>query len=568
MITKEQNTWSRVFLSSWHPFFWIAFLISIVYATTLFNNIVYLDDNVLVTGHYAFNADLTNIPQAFGEDIFRTPNGRGTYYRPIERLSFMMDAQLGDGAIIFMSHLSNILLHIIAMCLLFYFLTRLAIQKRVAFLFTLIFCIHPITTQTVSLIVGRNDSLLSIFVFASLIFFVNFLKDRKVGSMIGHLSFFVLALFTKETAVVLPVICAVYILIFLGYRDVVKNYRSYAVFLSSYVGILIVWFSIRMSVLHSFVGSASYDLFFSVFDNLPSLIPAIGKVFLPFDLSVFPIMQDMVFSYGLISVIVLIIWYVSSEKKDDKLILLGLSWFFIFICLTLLKPIDTVPEFSENRLYLPMLGFIFVILGLGWIKLPLFMKRMLGHKTDSVGPMTSVTRPEYANGYIVILVISIPIIVLFSSITFCRNQYYKDGLAFWKNATDTSPSYAFNRNNYGSMSFLNNDMASAEKEFLLAIKLNPKEPMVHNNLGLVYVNQNRYAEAEAEYKREIEVNPGYDNVHFSLGALYWRQKKFTEALISWRKVAEMNPAFNFPAEVIQLLNSDDAKRTEGPYLVK
>ena len=311
-----------------------------------------------------------------------------------------------------------------------------------------------------------------------------------------------------------------------------------------------------MSVLHSFVGSASYDLFFSVFDNLPSLIPAIGKVFLPFDLSVFPIMQDMVFSYGLISVIVLIIWYVSSEKKDDKLILLGLSWFFIFICLTLLKPIDTVPEFSENRLYLPMLGFIFVILGLGWIKLPLFMKRMLGHKTDSVGPMTSVnsvTRPEYANGYIVTLMISIPIIVLFSSITFCRNQYYKDGLAFWKNATDTSPSYAFNHNNFGSMSFLNKDMVNSEIQFKLAIELNPKEPMAHNNLGLVYANQGRVPEAEQEYKKELEVNPGYDNAYYNLALLYWNQKKYIDAIINWKKILEINPNFNFPPEILQII---------------
>ncbi|MEI7424683.1 MAG: tetratricopeptide repeat protein [Candidatus Staskawiczbacteria bacterium] len=534
-MTKTENTLSKVFLNSWHPFLWITILIAIVYSITLFNNVVYLDDNVLVTAHYQFNSDLSNIPQAFTEDIFRTPLNHGTYYRPIDRLSFMLDAQFGEDSIIFMSHFSNIILHIIAMCLLFYFLTRLKIRKMVAFLFTLIFCIHPITTQTVSLIVGRNDSLLTIFILGSLIFFINFLNNRKPQDLIGHLSFFAIALLTKETAIVLPIFCAIYILIFIGYKDALNNYKTYLILMFSYIGIVIAWFLIRMSVLHDFVGNAKYNIIFSIFDNLASLIPAIGKIFLPFNLSVFPVMHDMVFSYGLITIAGLIIWYIFSEKRDNKLILLGLSWFLIFIFLTLLKPIDTVPEFSENRIYLPMLGFIFIILGLGWIKLPLFMKRMPDHKTEFV------------------LMISIPIIVLFSSITFHRNQYYKDGLTFWKNATDTSPSYAFNHNNFGSMSFLNKDMVNSEIQFKLAIELNPKEPMAHNNLGLVYANQGRVPEAEQEYKKELEVNPGYDNAYYNLALLYWNQKKYIDAIINWKKILENNPNFNFPPEILQII---------------
>ena len=53
-------------------------------------------------------------------------------------------------------------------------------------------------------------------------------------------------------------------------------------------------------------------------------------------------------------------------------------WFFvvfIFIFLTLIKPINTVPEFSENRIYLPMFGFIFIMIGLGKIKIPTFIKK-------------------------------------------------------------------------------------------------------------------------------------------------------------------------------------------------
>ena len=63
-----------------------------------------------------------------------------------------------------------------------------------------------------------------------------------------------------------------------------------------WVGIVSFWFLIRMSVLHNFVGNADYNVFLSIYKNLPSLISAIGKIFLPFNLSVFPVMSDMTFT--------------------------------------------------------------------------------------------------------------------------------------------------------------------------------------------------------------------------------------------------------------------------------
>ena len=120
MINEKENQLSKIFLESWRPFFWIALAILFVYSVALSFNIVYLDDNVLVTDQYQFNKSLSNIPQAFNEDIFRTPHNGGTFYRPILRLTFMFDAQFGEKAIVFMSHFSNILLHILSICLLFF----------------------------------------------------------------------------------------------------------------------------------------------------------------------------------------------------------------------------------------------------------------------------------------------------------------------------------------------------------------------------------------------------------------------------------------------------------------
>lgn len=536
MINKE-NQYYKTFLDGWHPFFWISLLIVFVYGMTLFSNIVYLDDNVLVTGQYQFNKSLSNIPQAFKEDIFRTPQNGGSFYRPVERLTFILDAQFGEGAVIFMSHFSNVLLHILAICLLFVFLLKLNINKLTAFLFTLIFAIHPLTAQTVAFISGRNDSLLAIFVFPALIYLIKYLETRKNKYLVWNLVFLVLALFTKETAVILPAIFILYILIFIGYKKIIEDHNLYIKLVSLWVGVGVLWFLIRMLVFHNFIGNASYNIFLSIYHNLPSLIPAIGKVFLPFDLSVFPVIQDMTMLYGAISLLLLVVWFFLSEKKNLKLIIFGFSWFFLFILLTLIQPRDITAAFSENRIYIPMFGFIFVILGLGRIRLPSFIKKKINYEV---------------NWKKIILILSLLIILIFSIVTMYRNSYYKNKLNFWENAVITSPSFAFNHNNLGAMEYLDGDMETALKEYKIALELNPNEPMAHNNLALIYASQNKLKEAEEEYKKEMEVNPGYDNAYFNLGLLYFGEGRNDEAVENWKKTIQINPNY---ADALKALTS-------------
>jgi tetratricopeptide (TPR) repeat protein len=512
-----KNRYREIFLDSWHPFLWIASIIFLIYSATLFFGIVYLDDNVLVIEHYAFNKNIGNIPVAFGEDIFRTPHQGGTFYRPILRLTFMLDAQFGRGAIIFMSHLSNLLLHILAACLLFIMLIKLKIKKETALWFSVIFGIHPLTAQTVAFIAGRNDSLLAILIFPALWFLVDFLQTFRKKAFFWHLTFLTLALLTKETAVMMLFIGAIYIILFIEKKEIWNNYKQYLYLMTGWGSLLLSWLLIRKEVLNNFVGNANYNIPLSIYENFPSLLPALGKIFFPFDLSVFPVLQDMTLVYGIISLVLLLTWFIFSQNKNYRLIIFGLAWFGLFILLTLIKPVDTTPDFSENRIYLPMLGFIFILLGIGRIR----FVNLLNKRT--------------------VLVWSLLMIIVFSSITIYRNKYYKNKLNFWRNAVATSPSFAFNYNNLGAMYYLDGSYDAAEKEFQKALNLNPREKMAHNNLGLVYLNRKEWEKAETEFKAELEINPNYDLAFFNSGLLYYQIGKKDEAESFWKKTLEINP---------------------------
>ena len=54
---------------------------------------------------------------------------------------------------------------------------------NVSFLFAIIFTVHPISTYAVACIPGRNDSMLTCFVLASFIFFLNYLKTQTAANV-------------------------------------------------------------------------------------------------------------------------------------------------------------------------------------------------------------------------------------------------------------------------------------------------------------------------------------------------------------------------------------------------
>jgi len=540
-MTKNFRDWlTRIFLRTWRPFFWLAAFIFFVYAATLSSNIVYLDDNLIVTGQYEFNKNLLNAPQVFNEDVFRSLPGQGTFYRPLLRLSLMFDAQFGEENLVFLSHLTNLLLHILAIFLLFYFLLELRIGRGSAFLLTLIVGIHPLTAQTVAFIPGRNDSLLTVFVLAALFFFIKFANNHKLKYFLWHLVFFILALLAKETAVVLPLICIIYLLVFTGWRKIIANFETYLVLGVYWASLIAIWFLVRRLVLNDFIGSADYNIFLSVLHNLPVLIPTIGKIFLPLNLAVFPIFKDMSLFYGALSLSLLVIWFFISSKRNLKFIIFGFSWFLVFIILALIKPTGTVPEFSENRIYLPLFGFIFVVWGLGRIKLPAAINDKIGAEArfQKIG-----------------LIISLLITLIFSSITVYRNRYYQNGLSFWKNATETSPGSSFNYNNLGAIYYLNNDLDHAARSYRRALFLNEKEPMAHNNLGVIYLNQNSYGQAAKEFQQELAVNPNYDKALFNLGDLAYRQKDYLKAASYFKATLEANPYYYEAYERLLILQN-------------
>lgn len=81
----------------------------------------------------------------------------------------------------------------------------------------------------------------------------------------------------------------------------------------------------------------------------------------------------------------------------------------------------------------------------------------------------------------------------------------------------------------------------AEKQFLLAIKIDPNNSPLQNNFGSALLGLGRQQEALAVYDRAIVLNPQNIEAHYNRGNALAEMKRFEEAIASYDSSIALNP---------------------------
>ncbi|MEE8107120.1 MAG: tetratricopeptide repeat protein [Planctomycetota bacterium] len=123
-------------------------------------------------------------------------------YLPFYGLSLWFDGMVFSDAA-FGMHLSNALWHAAAGYVLYSLLGRLLRSNGAALLGALVFCVHPIHVESVAWIAGRKEVLSGFFFFLSWLCHVEAEEHRR-GARALSIACFLIACFTKASAVVLP----------------------------------------------------------------------------------------------------------------------------------------------------------------------------------------------------------------------------------------------------------------------------------------------------------------------------------------------------------------------------
>ncbi len=207
-IIQQANSYIKPI---YYPYLAIIAMVFIAYINTLTLDYA-LDDRLVITENQFTKKGVAGIPEIMTNDAFTGFFGKkkslvaGGRYRPLTQIMFAVEYQV-FGPNPFIGHLINLILYTLLCVLLFALLKELFQfeSKRkwyfsLAFLTTAIFALHPIHTEVVANIKGRDEIISLLGSLVAFWFALKFIKSQNYLNLVWMSLVFVLALFSKENA--------------------------------------------------------------------------------------------------------------------------------------------------------------------------------------------------------------------------------------------------------------------------------------------------------------------------------------------------------------------------------
>jgi protein O-mannosyl-transferase len=439
-----------------------------------------LDEQWLIVN----NADLLNGWKAVKDGF--TKSITGLYYRPLLITSVFIDYKIG-GLSPTVYHFSNLLMHLGCVLLLFKFLRLNKISRIASWVLSLIFSVHPILLHAVVWVPGRNDLLLCIFTLSSLIFLLRFFEAPKKIYFILHVLFFVGALFTKETAIALPVI---YLACYLVYKK--EKHTQIWVFMPVWLIIAGAWLVVRNNIVE--VPAPDQLSLLEVIKNLvPAMILYTGKAILPVQQSILPLMRNASVIPGLLVIALLLFLIFKPGLRDKKIAGLGLLLFFLILALPVwFSASKNGAEHYEHRIYTAMPGML------------LFFSQLNFNYNSRIFKYSVVA-----------------LIVFFCLKTYLRMPVYKNKTNFVDaGVRECQGNYLFLYQK-SELLFNEKNFAGALDYCNQAIAIRPDRSQLYSNRGSIYYTLGFYKSAVSDFNNAIRLSPKPDfKYHLSRAISY------------------------------------------------
>lgn len=520
-----------------------------VYFNSLNNEFVF-DDESVVQGDPTI-MEISNIPKFFtGEMGFHKVIG--AYYRPVVSASYAIDYSLWKfnpwGF-----HLTNVLMHIIN-SLLFFALLNLMFRnvqskfKEYAILIgALVFAVHPIHTEVAAWVSGRTDGLACTFFFASFIFYLKYSYQDKKLFMVLTFVMYLLALFSKEMAITLPVVIILYDLI-VNKINLKEELKKKAPVYGGLILISVLFVLLRWSILSSVVPRTTYFYFFDK-DLATTFFTMLQTIPVYFRLSIVP--YDMLYHYsGYLP-------YISSPFEPwaiAAIILIGIlgyaayylynrlpyvSYAIIIFFVTLLPVMNIVPTMNfmgDRFLYIPSMFFSIIICSV----------------------LIKYYKEKNTN---LILGASVVVLIGYGYMTITRNADWKTNDKLFLSAEGRPGTVIYV--NIGNIYATKGEYDIAEVYYRKALDLRKEVVIANTNLGKVFMIKNNFDSAY------FYINRGYLNDTLSpepmlaMAMLNTRNEKIPEAIEWLEKIQKVTPNYMNSAQTLQELKLEQQRKITG-----
>jgi tetratricopeptide (TPR) repeat protein len=193
------------------------------------------------------------IPRLFGETAREGIGGQSRLYRPLAMSSLALDRTL-YGARPRGYHVTSIALHVITTTALFFLLCALGAGPLGAALAAVLFGVHPIHTEAVDVAFNRSEILACLGVVGALCWVWHWLPRQRLLAWTGAAAIFLLALLSRESAVSLPVLVALALVLLPPSTEM--NARAWLLAAAALAVPLVVYLGLRQWAVGGLAGGA------------------------------------------------------------------------------------------------------------------------------------------------------------------------------------------------------------------------------------------------------------------------------------------------------------------------
>ena len=491
-----------------------------VYAQVRHFDFVNFDDPEYVTANPHVRAGIT--PASV---VWAFTSGEAANWFPLTRLSHMLDYQM-FGLRSGWHHLTNVLLHALAVLLLFAFLNRSTGRRWPSAWVALIFALHPLHVESVAWVAERKDVLSAFFWFLAL---WSYVRRHYWLTLLA----FCLGLMSKPMVVTLP-----FVLLLLDRWPLRQPLRSalrvkIPMMGLSAAGATAAYLVQRSSGAVREVGQ--FPLGLRVENAVVSYAIYIVKMFWPARLAVFypyphdlPVWQIALSALLLVGVSMVVL----RQRRSRPYLAVGWLWYLG----TLVPVIGLIQVGAQARAdrytYLPMVGLsIMLVWGL----------------------------PEVLKSKVAI---SGAIVACLACAVLCEAQiqYWRNSETLFRHALDVTSSNYLAHHNLGVAFADEGRFPEAIKQYQAALQIEPNAANVQTDYGNALAKSGRIPEAIEHYEAALRVLPDSPITHNDLAnALAAAPGSVPEAIAEYQTALRLKPDYEEARKNLAQVQSNAAE---------
>jgi tetratricopeptide (TPR) repeat protein len=493
----------------------LAVLTWIVFGQTLWHDFINYDDpryvyeNTKITSGFS----LANVAWAFSH--IHSEN-----WHPLTTITHMLDCQL-YGLRPGWHHFTNVLLHTVAVILLFLALTKMTGAFWRSGFAAAVFAIHPLRVESVAWIAERKDVLSGVFFMLTLLAYVHYARLPSVRRYLVVVFVLACGLMSKPMLVTLP-----FVLLLLDYwpLDRIRGQLWKRVLEKIPLVALSAISSIATFVAQkAAVGwTEELPILERINNAVVSYVLYIWQMFWPVRLAVFyPHPENRLPLWEIISSLFLLICITAvamALRKQRPYLITGWLWY-----LGMLVPVIGLVQVgwqgrADRYTYLPQIGLYIAV-------------------TWAMADLTALWRRQRT----ILSVASILSVGVLSLCALVQTSYWRDSETLFKRALAVTTNNDVAENNLGIVFLRQGKLDEAISLLQAAVDLRPDNSPAHENLAKALLEKGQVADALIHYQKLLELQPDNMEVHNIVGTVLIQQRRIRDGVEEWQKVLAVQP---------------------------